>query len=268
MSNPSESTESHPVMQQASAEPAAEQAVAAEETGDSAGITADAGSGVDGKLREAVAELGDRLDQVEHALTPGDGQAPLVKRVDETLDTISALVDTVGELAGRVETVEKSVRERQQTRREHQRVYRFELYSAKTDEAKAKAEALIAERMERLGEWVAWLVRTYRLASVIPPCWAAHPLIFEELAGLRVDWAGAWTDAEARHDAVVVWHEQLWRFRERMSTPTWGAPTCPGRHDGQDTTYEEWAHSAAGQKAFEAAVDAAQSALLSRGSGS
>lgn len=216
-----------------------------------------------------------RVAALEAVLTPADEDAvPLAELVDDGLTTLSEVVDAVEQVSEaveavgeRIERIEKAVAEREKKRREHQRVYRLELYDAKTAEAVAKASSVIEERMALLGEWVVWFVRTYRLWSVIPPCWAAHPVLFEELAGLRVAWAGAWTDPEARHDAVVVFNEQAWRARERFASEQWGAPTCTGDRHEDSQSYVEWIESDAGVKAFEMAVEAAQHALAERGLG-
>lgn len=37
---------------------------------------------------------------------------------------------------------------------------------------------------EALVEWVEWLVRTFRLESVVRPCWPDHPAAVEELRAL------------------------------------------------------------------------------------
>lgn len=198
-----------------------------------------------------------RLGSIEETLDPPGDEAALTERVDQALNTSSDLVDTFAALLDRMETLEKRVTERERKRREHQRVYRFELHETTSDEAHAKTILAAQKNLERLGTWVAWLVDTYRLHGVIPPCWALHRIVFEELAGLRVAWAGAWTDSEARHDAVVVWHEQLWRFRERMTSTTWGSAACAGKDHDDNHLYEEWAANPVGHTAFEAALDAA-----------
>lgn len=208
----------------------------------------------------------------------GREAAPVEERVDTALDTVEQLADIidtmVAKVAGldaltaavnrlepliaRVTQLEKALADKQQQAREHQRVYRFELREPKTPVERAKVFAEIEDAWDQLATWVAWFVHTYRLTDSVPTCWPAHPVVREELMGFRVAWAGAWTDSTARHDAVVVFHEQVWRLRERMRDPNWGAPRCTGTHhdsgfDGEQD-YQEWAADPAGAKAFEAAV--------------
>lgn len=110
--------------------------------------------------------------------------------------------------------------------------FRFESYpKATTDEDQAAQVSRARKAWERLDTWVTWLVGTYRLTNVIPPCWADHPAIREELIGLRVAWTGAWS-AKATNEAIVIWHEKLRAAtRDRLLDGNWGSPRCDGRHD-------------------------------------
>jgi hypothetical protein len=110
--------------------------------------------------------------------------------------------------------------------------FRFESYpKAATAKDQAAQVSRVRKAWERLDTWVTWLVGTYRLTNIIPPCWADHPAIREELIGLRVAWTGAWS-AKATNEAIVIWHEKLrTATRDRLLDGNWGSPRCDGRHD-------------------------------------
>lgn len=78
-----------------------------------------------------------------------------------------------------------------------------------------------------LAEWVQWLVAIYRLDDVIPACWERHDALCEELAGFYVAWRAIWSD-QARYDAAVLWHEQLYRARDRLVHWSQGARCSTG----------------------------------------
>lgn len=59
----------------------------------------------------------------------------------------------------------------------------------------------------QLADWVAWLVSTYELAELIPPCWTQHPAAAEELAALRTSRIAAESGEDS--DALLRWHERL-----------------------------------------------------------
>ena len=74
--------------------------------------------------------------------------------------------------------------------------------------------AAYARTLRELSEWVGWLRHTYRVpATVVPPCWFAHPGIREELGHLWTGWlvtihpdAGVGMiglDWDARRDQVI-----------------------------------------------------------------
>lgn len=110
--------------------------------------------------------------------------------------------------------------------------YRFDQYPTPTTDTDAHNQLeRIRAAWQRLHTWVDWLVATYRLTSVIPPCWPEHATIIEELIGLRISWAHAWTDT-APPDAILTWHERLTRARARLADGNWGHPRCDGTHDG------------------------------------
>lgn len=79
-----------------------------------------------------------------------------------------------------------------------------------------------------LGEWVAWLVRTYDLEQSFPLCRQRHPGLVEELRGLR-RWRGA-VDAEFAADprAATEWHEALAALQARALPAV--VMRCGARH--------------------------------------
>jgi hypothetical protein len=82
------------------------------------------------------------------------------------------------------------------------------------ERAERPEQALAAQR--ELALWVPWLVDTYNLYDYVFPCWARHDGVAEELAGIYLAWLGAW-DTDTRDNSVVVWHEELARFKTRLS---------------------------------------------------
>lgn len=78
---------------------------------------------------------------------------------------------------------------------------------------------LAAAAQDELAAWVPWLVTTFGLEDQVPPCWARHDGLSEELAGLYLGWSAAWsTDSDP--SGPLVWHERLYRFRDRARA--WG----------------------------------------------
>jgi len=82
------------------------------------------------------------------------------------------------------------------------------------ERAERPEQAVAAQR--ELALWVPWLVDTYNLYDYIFACWARHDGVAEELAGIYLAWLGAW-GKDTRDNSVVVWHEELARFKTRLS---------------------------------------------------
>lgn len=104
----------------------------------------------------------------------------------------------------------------------------------------AAAPAERRHHIERqLGPWVTWLVHTYRLRTVIPPCWYRHPDIVERLKNLMAGWIATFTDDPADHltdrpFAYVEFDDALERELHRITVP----PTClDGDHNDPPTTW-------------------------------
>jgi hypothetical protein len=178
-------------------------------------------------------------DGPEQADTP----APLDDQVQAALDVCDEVVTVLDDVVRRVTALEDQ--QRGGAGPENRADYRFEFYPpAETTEDEGAQLKKVLGAWQRLDKWVSWLVATYKLTSVIPPCWPEHPGLREELIGLRVGWAGAWTPGSS-HEAIVIWHEKLFHARARMLDGNWGCPRCDGRHEDTGLelaeTYHAWA---------------------------
>ncbi len=89
------------------------------------------------------------------------------------------------------------------------RLQRFRFERAERPEQAAAAQ-------RELELWVPWLVDTYNLYDYVFPCWARHDGVAEELAGIYLAWLGAW-GKDTRDNSVMLWHEELARFKTRLS---------------------------------------------------
>lgn len=175
---------------------------------------------------------------------PADAErpAPLADQVKAALDVCDQVVTVVDDVVRRLTALEDLRSGGPGT--DNRADYRFEFYppaETNTEEGALLKKARAA--WQRLDEWASWLVATYKLTSVIPPCWPEHPALREELIGLRVAWAGAWTPGSS-NEAIVIWHEKLFHARARMLDGNWGCPRCDGRHDDTGLelaeTYHTW----------------------------
>lgn len=176
-----------------------------------------------------------------------DEPATLAEQAAAALTVSEDVLEVLEEVVQRLTTVENTIAESQHggSGPEKRTDYRFELYpKAETDEDKTAQISRARAAWERLDVWVTWLTGAYRLTSVIPPCWADHVALREELIGLRVAWTGAWSP-RASYEAVVIWHEKLWNARARLLDGNWGRARCDGCHDdsGIDLadSYRAWA---------------------------
>jgi hypothetical protein len=162
---------------------------------------------------------------------PASGRpATVAEQAAAALDVSENVLEMLDEVVQRLTAVEEAVADTQRRGPESRTDYRFELYpKAETDADQAGQVERTRAAWERLDDWVAWLTGTYRLTSVIPPCWADHPTLREELIGLCVAWVGAWSP-RASHDAIVIFHERLWNARTRLLDGNWGSARCDGRH--------------------------------------
>lgn len=180
------------------------------------------------------------VEDLRAGAADADRPATVAEMAEAALDVAAGAVTAIGALANRVAVLEQPGRGRGEKRSD----FRFEAYPATDREKDLHAQLRRARNAwQRLTEWVDWLVATYRLTTVIPPCWAEHPTVVEEVAGLRVAWVAAWLDGAAA-DAVLAFHERLYRAATRLNDGNWGKPRCDGDHheSGLDNpdTYESW----------------------------
>ncbi len=74
-----------------------------------------------------------------------------------------------------------------------------------------------ADQLDALDRWVRWLVLRYRLDQrEVPPCWALHDELVEELAALRTARQGAYA-REGPLTGPSDWHQTLAATRHRLS---------------------------------------------------
>lgn len=64
------------------------------------------------------------------------------------------------------------------------------------------------ELWRQLTDWVGWIRSRYPLARKIPPCWAEHPELVEELTALWLAWQHAYEDLDAPLTAAADWHDR------------------------------------------------------------
>lgn len=196
--------------------------------------------------------------------------APLDRQIATALDSIDKMMDTVEGLAARVATLERGGGD-PGTNGTHYGItrsaFRFHTYAPDDPDdrdALQKAVRRTARSWQTLHDWVDWLVATYRLHQLIPACWPEHPQLVEELIGLCVSWTAAWSD-DGPADAIVTFHERLYRARDRWLDQNWGNYHRDGHHDprGIDDAgnYHTWAHTRGRDAALRAARDRSIAAL-------
>ena len=88
----------------------------------------------------------------------------------------------------------------------------------------------VAEQFAVLDDWVDWLTDRYSLDHrTIPPCWAEHGALLEELSALRTGWLASYC-LTAAGDVPLAWHAAFAHARQRLTD--WASRTgCrPGEH--------------------------------------
>lgn len=80
-----------------------------------------------------------------------------------------------------------------------------------------------ADQLGKLTEWIRWLVGCYVLDHrTVPPCWAEHSALLEELSALRTAWLTAFATTSTG-DAPLAWHTSFAACRQRLVD--WAART-------------------------------------------
>ena len=59
-----------------------------------------------------------------------------------------------------------------------------------------------------LDNWVSWLRHRYPLAKKVPPCWAEHPEVVEEVTALWLAWQAAYQDTDSSLTTAADWHDR------------------------------------------------------------
>ncbi|GAB3837666.1 hypothetical protein GCM10028799_77190 [Kribbella italica] len=79
----------------------------------------------------------------------------------------------------------------------------------------------VDEQLAALADWVGWAVERYQLDhKVIPPCWAQHGSLVEELSALRSLWDGSFQDDSSPSDPITF-HRELDLAQRRLRE--WGS---------------------------------------------
>jgi hypothetical protein len=90
-------------------------------------------------------------------------------------------------------------------------------------------------RLEELADWISWLLQRYTLDyRTIPPCWASHGALVEELSALRTGWLTAYAQ-DARGDAPLHWHTDFAAARQRLTDCTARTGCRPAEHRSAHT---------------------------------
>lgn len=139
-----------------------------------------------------------------------DRQVPanLEAVVGELAELLATLAERVKDLSDKVTKLEQAPGGKSQYRR-----LRPELHETAGSADRSHQE---------LRAWVSWAVAIYRLSDVIPPCWQQHAALAEELSAFFLTWVAVWSD-QTHQDSGIVWHEQLYRARERFTHWSQGA---------------------------------------------
>jgi hypothetical protein len=178
----------------------------------------------------------------QSAQPPGeDRPATLAEQAAAALDVSHDVLTVLEELVKRIDALEQA--HQSGIGLETRTDFRFEQYPpAETDGDRHSQIERVRRAWERLDAWVDWLIATYKLTAVIPPCWPEHPTLREELVGLRVAWSGAWSN-RASHEAIVIFHEKLATARNRLLDGNWGNPRCAGQHADSGLDQAEQFHA-------------------------
>ena len=92
-----------------------------------------------------------------------------------------------------------------------------------------------------LEAWVRWLVWHFELGEIVAPCWAEHPAVVEEMAGLYEGWTGIYTAGAEGHHPLdqLSWLGHLDSSLARVATK-WDRSGCGPRGVHEDKTRSVW----------------------------
>ena len=86
--------------------------------------------------------------------------------------------------------------------------------------------------LEDIEDWVRWAVDRYELDyRTIPPCWACHGALVEELSALHSAWLTVFQPS-SRGDAPMTWHDGFAKARLRLADWVARSGCRPGEHRG------------------------------------
>lgn len=106
-----------------------------------------------------------------------------------------------------------------------------------------------SKHMAELTTWVQWLTNRYRLDQrTIPPCWAHHGELVEELSALHTAWLSSYA-LTSPGGAPLAWHEALATCRTRMQDST--ARSGCSRHGCRACAEGRWDAAALRQRKSE-----------------
>jgi hypothetical protein len=88
----------------------------------------------------------------------------------------------------------------------------------------------------QLRGWVDWLRGRYPLAKRVPPCWAEHPEVVEELTALWLAWHAAYETENPPLTAPADWHDRwLPGLLTRLEHGALALP-CRNNHEDRPTS--------------------------------
>jgi hypothetical protein len=92
-----------------------------------------------------------------------------------------------------------------------------------------------------LEAWVRLLVWHFELGEIVSPCWAEHPAVVEEMAGLYEGWTGIYTAGAEGHHPMdqLSWLGHLDSSLARVATK-WDRSGCGPRGVHEDKTRSVW----------------------------
>ena len=129
-------------------------------------------------------------DPIERLLM---SQADLISRLRRDLDELaSEFADTAAGLMGRIDDIDST------DGAGAPRAWNWREIGPRAEE----------ELWSQLSDWVAWIRCRYPLAKRIPPCWAKHPEVVEELTALWLAWQQAYEEPRASLSAPAEWHDR------------------------------------------------------------
>lgn len=90
--------------------------------------------------------------------------------------------------------------------------------------------------MREVGGWVDWLLQRYPLTATIPPCWAKHPEMVEELIAAHRAWTAAYRSPNATAYAAAEWHDRWLPGLEQRLVHRWKSRRCDDGHQPSTIT--------------------------------